>query len=52
MPPAEMEAAIQRCAALLEAAEAAAAPELHRIKKAQAQCEQCGTQEELKKCSG
>ena len=52
VPPAEKEAAIRRCTALLEAAEAAAAPELHRIKKSHAPCEQCGKQEDLKKCSG
>lgn len=52
LTPAQVQAAVQRCTALLEAAEAAAAPQLHRIKKSAAACDQCGKQESLKRCGG
>lgn len=51
-PREEQQAALERCVALLEAAEAAAAPELQRTRKASAACGQCGGQVELRKCSG
>lgn len=51
-PREEQQAALERCIALLAAAEAAAAPELQRTRKASAACGRCGGQVELRKCSG
>ncbi len=46
------EETFQRCISLLEAAVDAAPPELRRARKSNMACDHCGTQGELKRCSG